>query len=94
MRPVKNIDQPIQAPTPNVTSMLTAMSLLVFLGLRYPIAMLPILLFEVAWKLTWVTAVAVPLLPSGDMSTRTSALLFSCAFVIIIVAVIPWGYVW
>ena len=31
-----------------VTCLLTAMSLLAFLGLRYPVGMLPILLFEVA----------------------------------------------
>jgi hypothetical protein len=33
-----------------VACLLTAMSLLAFLGLRYPVRMLPILLFEVAWK--------------------------------------------
>jgi hypothetical protein len=32
-----------------VTCLLPAMSLLAFLGLRYPVRMLPIL-FEVAWK--------------------------------------------
>lgn len=77
-----------------VTSLLTAMSLLVFLGLRYPVAMLPILLFEVIWKLIWIAAVAVPQLVSGEMSTRTAEVLFSCYFVIVIIAVIPWGYVW
>jgi hypothetical protein len=35
-----------------VACQLTAMSLLAFLGLRYPVRMLPILLFEVIWKVT------------------------------------------
>src|SRR4051794_21811892 len=32
-----------------VAVLLTAMSLLAFLGLRYPVAMLPVLMFEVGW---------------------------------------------
>lgn len=45
-----------------VVCLLAAMSLLAFLGPRYPIRMLPILLFEVAWKEIWIAAVAIPAL--------------------------------
>jgi hypothetical protein len=77
-----------------VDCLLTAMSLMAFLGLRYPIRMLPILLFESAWKLIWIGAGAIPHLASGTMDTATSEVLFSCSFVVVILAVIPWGYVW
>jgi hypothetical protein len=77
-----------------VTCLLTAMSLLAFLGLRYPVRMLPILLFEVAWKAIWIAAVAVPRLVSDDMNAATREVMFSCSFVVIILAVIPWGYAW
>jgi hypothetical protein len=77
-----------------VACLLTAMSLLAFLGIRYPARMLPILLFEVAWKVLWTAVVAVPHLVSGDMNAATRDVLFSCSFVVVIVAVIPWGYVW
>ena len=77
-----------------VTCLLTAMSLLAFLGLRYPVRMLPILLFEVAWKVMWIAAVAIPHLVSDDMNAATREVLFNCYFVVVIIAVIPWGYAW
>jgi hypothetical protein len=77
-----------------VTSVLTAMSLLAFLGLGYPIRMLPILLFEVAWKVIWVTAVAVPHLVAGDLDAATGEVLFNCYFVVVPLAVVPWRYAW
>lgn len=77
-----------------VAALLTAMSLLAFLGLKYPVRLLPILLFESAWKLIWIAAVAIPSLVSGDMDTATREVLYSCLWVVIILAVIPWGYAW
>jgi hypothetical protein len=75
-----------------VTCLLPAMSLLAFLGLRYPVRMLPIL-FEVAWKVLWIAVIAIRLV-ADDMNAATREVLFSCSFVVIIIAVIPWGYVW
>jgi hypothetical protein len=77
-----------------VAALLTAMSLLAFLGLRYPVRLLPILLFESAWKLIWIAAVAIPSLVAGDMDTATREVLYRNLWVVIILAVIPWGYVW
>jgi hypothetical protein len=36
------------------------MSVLAFIGLRHPLRMLPVLLFEVAWKLTWLGVAVIP----------------------------------
>jgi hypothetical protein len=77
-----------------VTSLLTAMSLLALLGLKYPVRMLPILLFEVTWKVIWIAAVAVPRLLSDDMNAAAREVLINCSFVVVILAVIPWGYAW
>jgi len=41
-----------------VNCLLAAMSLLAFLGLRYPVRMLPVLLFECTWKVIWLSVVA------------------------------------
>ena len=73
--------------------MLVAMGLLALLGLRYPVKMLPILLFESAWKLLWLGAIAVPLWIGGDMDTATSEVAGAALWVVIILAVTPWRYV-
>ncbi len=73
--------------------MLVAMGLLALVGLRYPVKMLPILLFESAWKMLWLGAIAVPLWIRGDMNAATSEVAGSVLWVVIILAVIPWRYV-
>ena len=77
-----------------VACLLTAMSLLAFLGLKHPVALLPVLLFEVIWKVIWIAAVAVPHLVSGDLDTATSKVLVNCLFAVVIIAVVPWRYTW
>ena len=74
--------------------LLVAMSLLAFLGLRYPVRLLPVLLFESAWKLLWLALVALPKAVDGDLDAATSEILVNCSLVVLILAVIPWGYVW
>jgi hypothetical protein len=77
-----------------VTCILTAMSLLAFLGLRYPVRLLPILLFECAWKVIWLAVVAAPKLATGKMDVATQAVMVNCLLVVIILAVVPWRHVW
>jgi hypothetical protein len=77
-----------------VAVLLTAMSLLAFLGLRYPVRLLPILLFESLWKLIWLSVVALPAVAAGDVDQAMSETIFSCSLVVIIVAVVPWRHVW
>jgi hypothetical protein len=75
------------------TCMLVALSLLAFLGLRYPLQMLPILLFELGWKFIWVAVVVLPLWISNQMDPATLQVFYSCLVVLIVLAVIPWRYV-
>ena len=77
-----------------VAALLATMSVLAFLGLRYPVQLLPLLVFESVWKLIWLAAVAVPHLASGDMSTQMSSVMFTVSLVVVILAVTPWDYVW
>src|SRR5581483_6991067 len=50
------------APTARgvIPSMLAGMWLLACFGLRYPVQMLPILLFELAWKTIWLVDYGLP----------------------------------
>jgi hypothetical protein len=73
--------------------MLLALSVLALLGLRYPLQMLPILLFESAWKLTWLTLVALPLWRADQIDPATLKLFNSVLWVVIVLAVVPWRYV-
>jgi len=77
-----------------VLVMLTAMSVLMLLGLRYPTRMLPMLVFESLWKLVWLGAVALPLAASGGLEGGYVETLVNCLFVVPVMLVIPWGYVW
>ena len=70
------------------------MSLLAFLALRYPVRLLPILLFESLWKIIWLAVVALPKVVANELDPATQDVAFSCLFVVIILAVVPWRYVW
>ncbi|MFH5823089.1 hypothetical protein [Georgenia sp. AZ-5] len=76
-----------------VVCMLVAMSLLALLGIRYPVQMLPLLLFETAWKLIWLAVVALPLWTADRMDPATWETTFACLWVVIVLAVIPWRHV-
>ena len=74
--------------------LLTAMSLLALLGLRHPVKLLPVLLFESLWKLGWLSLVALPRAATGDLDAATADVVANCSLVVVILAVIPWRYVW
>lgn len=75
-------------------SFLAALSVLCLVGLRYPLQMIPILLFEFAWKAIWLVAIALRLSLEGRLPENFEETLFACVFgVVIVPLVIPWGYV-
>jgi hypothetical protein len=73
--------------------MLITMSVLALLGIRYPQRMLPILLFEVSWKLLWLGVVALPLWLDNQLEGATRTQAGAVLWVVIIIAVIPWRHV-
>lgn len=76
-------------------AMLGALTLLCFLGIRYPVQMLPLLLFELAWKTIWIVFIAIPIWYANKMDPRTmETVVETMAGVILCPLIIPWGYVW
>jgi hypothetical protein len=77
-----------------IPSLLGAVWLLAFLGLRYPLAMLPLLMFELAWKLIWLIAYGLPQWSAGQYPPTFAEDSFNIGLGVILLLVIPWGYVW
>ena len=90
------IQHPLDVPLMNgvVRSLLGTMGLLSLLGLRYPLQMLPLLVFELTWKIIWLLAFALPLYSAGRLDDATWSTIYECLVAVIFPIVIPWGYVW
>jgi hypothetical protein len=77
-----------------VHCMLAAMSVLCLLGVRYPLQMLPVLLFEVAWKLLWLAVVALPLWATDQVDQATRSTTYDLLWVVVPLVVVPWRHVY
>ncbi len=63
------------------------------LGLRYPVQMLPILLFELTWKAVYLAGFALPLWLNHQVTAAVAADIQAVAMVVIFIPLIPWHYV-
>ncbi|MGA2746454.1 MAG: hypothetical protein ABSE44_17295 [Candidatus Sulfotelmatobacter sp.] len=63
------------------------------LGLRYPVQMLPVLLFELAWKAIYLVAFALPLWSAHQITAAVAEDIQAVAMVVILIPLIPWRYV-
>ncbi len=80
-------------PRGMVVCMLGGFSLTALIGLRYPLQMLPVLLWEITWKVLWLLTVALPLYLANHVTPGVAENIFACGLVVIFPIVIPWGYV-
>jgi hypothetical protein len=78
-----------------IASLLGAVWLLAFVGLRYPLQMLPLLMFEFVWKTIWLIAFGLPQWSSGQLPpTFAEDFTAIAAGAILMPIVIPWSYVY
>jgi hypothetical protein len=67
-----------------------ALAVLSALGIRYPLAMLPLLFMQLFYKAFWLMAVCLPLRADGRSSGLTQGMLIG---IVLDIVVIPWAYV-
>ncbi len=76
------------------TSMMGAFWLLCALGIRYPLQMLPILMWELIWKTIWLVTVPLPLFLNGTFDDKLMPNVIAIGMVVLVYLVMPWSYVW
>jgi hypothetical protein len=76
-----------------IPSMLGALWVLACFGLRYLLQMLPILLFELLWKTIWLIDYGLPQWRAGVHTPQFTADFQAIAVGVILIPIIPWGYV-
>jgi hypothetical protein len=75
-------------------AMLAAVAIVAAIGIRFPLQMLPVLFFEIAWKSLWLIAVGLPLWSAGQLDPDSAENAKACILgVILFSLVVPWPYV-
>jgi hypothetical protein len=74
-------------------SLLAGLGAMAALGIRYPVQMLPLLLFEVVWKAVYLIAFALPLWSAHQINAAAAEDIQACLMVVIFIPIIPWRYV-
>lgn len=75
-------------------SMLAALALMALWGVRYPVQMLPLMLYEIAWKTVWMTLIAGRAWMNNKWTPEIEGLFTDCVGIIIAYFIVPWRYVW
>jgi hypothetical protein len=74
-------------------SFLLALATLSLVGVRYPLQMLPLLVYEILWKMIWLFGIALPLWLTNQVDADTHKSFFEIAPIVIIIPIIPWRYI-
>jgi hypothetical protein len=74
-------------------SLMIAVSVVCLLGLRYPLQMLPLLMWELTWKTIWILVIGYPLWLNDAVTPGVEANFFACLMgVVLTPLVLPWRY--
>ena len=76
-----------------VKCMLTALTLLSLLGVKYPLRMLPLLFWEIARKTVWLLVILLPAWRAGTIDATTAQDAMGVGMVVLVYLALPWRYV-
>jgi hypothetical protein len=89
------LEPPPTLMTGAARALFTALGLLAALGVVYPLRMLPIMMFEFAWKALWIAFIGLPLWAAGRLDPASAQTFFEVGVGVILVPIVmPWSYVW
>ena len=76
------------------TCMMVAFWLLCALGIRYPLQLLPVLMWELIWKTIWLLVVPLPHYLNGSLDDKLLPNVFAIGAVVLVYIAMPWSYVY
>lgn len=74
--------------------MLATLGPLAILGVFHPIKLLPLMLFEIAWKTVWLLGIALPAWLGDRIVPDIVNVPASSIGIVVVSMLIPWRYVW
>lgn len=74
-------------------ALLGGLGLTAILGFRYPVQMLPLLLFELIWKTVYLAAFALPAWSRHQITASMAGDIGAVVMVVVFLPLIPWRYV-
>ncbi|WP_105167813.1 hypothetical protein [Pseudoalteromonas sp. T1lg23B] len=77
-----------------INAMLMGFMILSLVGVFFPLQMLPILMFELLWKVIWLAMFALPMHLNMGLDEYATGVAFACFIgVILTPLVLPWRYI-
>ena len=79
----------------DTAALLSGLACMCLLGLRYPLQLLPLLMFELVWKVIWLLAIGLPLWRADAVTPALVETTWACGVgVVLMLIAVPWGHVW
>ena len=89
------LEPPPTLMTGAARALLTALGLMAAIGVRYPLQMLPVMMFEFTWKALWMAFIGLPLWAAGRLDPASAQTFYEVGVGVVLVPIVmPWGYVW